>query len=214
MTASNFAAPPHSLQRFLFDSLFPIIYSEWSHLSHTTLSLASQFPLKFSPNSLIWESWVPAIWEPKTSNLVIYYLKKCLIPHSTESPSSAFYFRHLEKFGGFFWHLVPFPHWVSGWSILYAKHFLCTGLHCGGPPPDFFKFFQYNFNARLSLIEGFSGCSVVRNMPANAGDMGSILGREDPLEKEMITHSSILAWKPPWTEEPGGLQSIRSSIRD
>ena len=33
------------------------------------------------------------------------------------------------------------------------------------------------------------------------------LGREDPLEKEMITHSSILTWKIPWTEEPGGLQS-------
>ena len=35
------------------------------------------------------------------------------------------------------------------------------------------------------------------------------LGQEDPLVKEMATHSSILAWKIPWTEEPGGLQSIR-----
>ena len=34
------------------------------------------------------------------------------------------------------------------------------------------------------------------------------LGREDPLEKEMVTHSSILAWRIPWTEEPGGLQSM------
>ena len=33
-------------------------------------------------------------------------------------------------------------------------------------------------------------------------------GREDPLEKEIATHSSILAWRIPWTEEPGGLQSI------
>ena len=38
----------------------------------------------------------------------------------------------------------------------------------------------------------------------------SSLGREDPLEKEMATHSSILAWKIPWTEEPGGLQSMGS----
>ena len=37
----------------------------------------------------------------------------------------------------------------------------------------------------------------------NAGDPGSIPGREDPLEKEMATHSSILAWKIPWTEELG-----------
>ena len=36
------------------------------------------------------------------------------------------------------------------------------------------------------------------------------LGQEDPLEKEMVTHSSILAWRIPWTEEPGGLQSIAS----
>ena len=34
------------------------------------------------------------------------------------------------------------------------------------------------------------------------------LGQEDPLEYEMVTHSSILAWKIPWTEEPGGLQSV------
>ena len=40
------------------------------------------------------------------------------------------------------------------------------------------------------------------------------LGREDPLEKEMATHSSILAWRIPWTEEPGGLQSMGSqSVR-
>ena len=37
--------------------------------------------------------------------------------------------------------------------------------------------------------------------------MGSISGREDPLEKEMATHSSILSWEILWTEEPGGLQS-------
>ena len=35
------------------------------------------------------------------------------------------------------------------------------------------------------------------------------LGREDPLEEEMATHSSILAWEMPWTEEPGGLQSMQ-----
>ena len=39
------------------------------------------------------------------------------------------------------------------------------------------------------------------------------LGREDPLEKEMATYSSILAWRIPWTEEPGGLQSMRSQSR-
>ena len=40
------------------------------------------------------------------------------------------------------------------------------------------------------------------------------LGWEDPLEKEMATHSSMLAWKTPWTEEPGGLQSMRLQESD
>ena len=42
------------------------------------------------------------------------------------------------------------------------------------------------------------------------GDAGSVLGQEDPLEKEMAAHSSILAWEIPWTEEPGRLQSMGS----
>ena len=57
---------------------------------------------------------------------------------------------------------------------------------------------------------GFPGSSVVKRAPANAGDLGSIPGREDPLEKEMAVHSSSLAWESPWTEEPGGLQSMGS----
>ena len=50
----------------------------------------------------------------------------------------------------------------------------------------------------------FPGGSVEKNPPANAGDLGS----EGPLEEEMATHSSILAWEIPWTGEPGGLQSM------
>ena len=52
---------------------------------------------------------------------------------------------------------------------------------------------------------------MVKNKPTNAGDVrnaGSILGQEDPLEDGMATHSSILAWRIPWTEKPGELQSI------
>ena len=54
---------------------------------------------------------------------------------------------------------------------------------------------------------------VVKNLPAIAGDVrGSVqsLGWEGPLEEGMATHSGILAWKIPWTEEPGGLQSMGS----
>ena len=51
---------------------------------------------------------------------------------------------------------------------------------------------------------------MVKNLPAMRESRVRSLGQEDPLEKEMATHSSILAWKIPWTEESGGLQSIRS----
>ena len=51
---------------------------------------------------------------------------------------------------------------------------------------------------------------MIKNPPANAGDMGSILGQDDPLEKEMATPSIIFSWRIPWTEESGGLQSMGS----
>ena len=54
---------------------------------------------------------------------------------------------------------------------------------------------------------------MVKSLPADAGDpktQGGSLGQEDPLEKEMAIHFYILAWKIPWTEESGGLQSIGS----
>ena len=58
--------------------------------------------------------------------------------------------------------------------------------------------------------QGFPGGSDGKESACNAGDLGSIPELEDPLEKGMATHSSILAWRIPWTEKPGGLQSIRS----
>ena len=54
---------------------------------------------------------------------------------------------------------------------------------------------------------------VVKNTNANSGDIrdiGLIPGSEDPLEEDRATYSSILAWRIPWTEEPGRLQSIMS----
>ena len=56
---------------------------------------------------------------------------------------------------------------------------------------------------------GFQGGAVVKNLPANEATQElwvPSLGWEDPLEKEMATHTSILAWKIPWKEEPGGLR--------
>ena len=51
---------------------------------------------------------------------------------------------------------------------------------------------------------------MVKNLPAVQETWVPSLGREDPLEKGIATHSSVLAWRIPWTEEPGGLQAMGS----
>ena len=56
------------------------------------------------------------------------------------------------------------------------------------------------FNAGASLV-----AQMVKNLPALQESRVLSLGREDPLEADVATHSSILAWRIPWTEEPGGL---------
>ena len=60
----------------------------------------------------------------------------------------------------------------------------------------------------LMTCLGFPGGSVVKNLPAIQEMQIQSLGQEDPLQKEMATHSSILAWRIPWTEKPGEPQSM------
>ena len=57
---------------------------------------------------------------------------------------------------------------------------------------------------------GFPGGSVIKNLSANVRDLGSIPGSVRSLREGMATYSSILTWEIPWTEEPGGLQSMLS----
>ena len=60
----------------------------------------------------------------------------------------------------------------------------------------------------LQYSWAFLVVQTVKNLPAMEETWVRSLGWEDPLEKGMVTHSSILAWRIPWTEEPGGLQSM------
>ena len=59
-------------------------------------------------------------------------------------------------------------------------------------------------------MQTFLVAQMVKNLPAMQDSQVQSLGQENPLEKGMVTHSNILAWKAPWTEEPGGLQSMGS----
>ena len=68
-----------------------------------------------------------------------------------------------------------------------------------------------NFSASPILTRRASlKAQLVKNSPVMQETLAQFLGWEGPLEKEMATHSSILAWRIPWTEEPGGLQYMGS----
>ena len=71
---------------------------------------------------------------------------------------------------------------------------------------------KHNIKIQLQSHRGFPSGSAVKNLLANAGEVQGMcvgsLGQEDPLEEGMATHSSILAWRIPWKEKPGRLQSV------
>ena len=71
-----------------------------------------------------------------------------------------------------------------------------------------YKPFKVNLGKYVEILQGFPCGSDCKASAYNAGDPGSIPCLEDSLEKEMATHSSVLAWKIPWTEEPSRLQSM------
>ena len=91
------------------------------------------------------------------------------------------------------WCHFPFPPLPQPLSLVLAHFFL-----------NFFLYMSLSF-FRASLV-----AQTVKCLPTMRETWVRSLGREDPLEKEMPTHSSILAWKIPWTEDPCGLQSTGS----
>ena len=76
--------------------------------------------------------------------------------------------------------------------------------------------FPAAFGARYGQVDRLTSlvAQMVKHLPTMWETQVRSLGQEDPLEKEMATHSSTLAWRIPWTEEPGGLQSIGSQESD
>ena len=73
----------------------------------------------------------------------------------------------------------------------------------------YFTYSEVNYLVTSSYSRGASLVAQwVKNLHALQETQVQFLGQEDPLEKEMAIHSSILAWRIPWTEEPGGLQSM------
>ena len=94
---------------------------------------------------------------------------------------------------------------------MFAKHLLCAkhvAVKNQNRSVTVSKERQKINKREVSSHMGFPGGSVVKNLPAVQETWVQSLGWEDPLKKEMATHSSILAWEIPWTEDPGELQSM------
>ena len=90
-------------------------------------------------------------------------------------------------------------------GFIYANNIIGTRL--SRIRSNRYSFFttEDNIHTYMGTYRDFPGGSDGKASAYNAGDPGLILGQGDPLEKEMATHSSALAWKIPWTEEPGRL---------
>ena len=79
--------------------------------------------------------------------------------------------------------------------------------------PKYYKMFLFHEIIEMIVVNGCFGlpwCSDGKNPPAMQATQIQSLGSKDPLKKGMATHSSILAWRIPWTEEPGGFQCMGS----
>ena len=102
--------------------------------------------------------------------------------------------------------------WCEPIGFTLLAHFMFTLLYC--PPVKKIRGSEESFIRRATLPCGLFWASpvaqTVKRLPAMQETWVQSLGQEDPPEKEMATHSSTRAWKIPWTEEPGRLQSMRS----
>ena len=115
------------------------------------------------------------------------------------------------------WFLLGLPNLISlqskGLSRVFSSTTVCKHQFFSAQPSlqtnshitcDYWKNHSFDYmDLRLHS-------SVIKNLPAKQEMRVQSLSREDPLEKGMVTHSSIPAWRIPWTEKPGGLQSMGS----
>ena len=99
-----------------------------------------------------------------------------------------------------------------GLNLCFPLQWKCRVLTTGPPGKSLTIFWEHHLLILVSAKDyiGFPGGSVVKNPSAMRETPVWSQGQEDPPEKEMTTHSSILAWRILWTEEPGGLQTIGS----
>ena len=96
-------------------------------------------------------------------------------------------------------------HFKYGSVYMSIPNFLTMCFSPSSPVATISSFIVLLFLDEASLV-----AQTVKHLPAMRETWVQSLGWEDPLEKEMATHSSILAWRIPWTEETGGLQSVGS----
>ena len=105
--------------------------------------------------------------------------------------------------------IIPLTCTIPFWG----QHPIFTPWVSQGSPREWWVCFPSSLRAHQLTMEGWNCCWLIKNLPANTGDVrdrGSIPGLGRSPRKGQRTHSNILGWRIPWTEEPGLLQSIGS----
>ena len=94
---------------------------------------------------------------------------------------------------------------ILAWRIPMDRGAWWAAVHGGHKESDATK---HSTAKHKNCIHGFAGSSAVTNLPSVREMQVQSLGQKDPPEEKMVTYCSILAWRIPWTEEPGGLHFI------
>ena len=138
-----------------------------------------------------WVEAFPTWTEEVTKNLI-----KEIVPHFRISQS-------IQSDNG--------PGFTSKITLQVAKTLgINYSLHAAWRPQSWGKVEKMNDTLKQTTVGASLVAQRLKHLPAMQETWVWTLGKEDPLEKEMATHSSILAWRIPWTEEPGGPQSTGS----
>ena len=144
----------------------------------------------------MWFALGTTLWEP-------WVLRVHFLPYAF-NPGKVPYHRRM------FFLKMPLPHALRDWELCWGGEILRRKFwETLGQSAD-----KGLLQVRTRLPWWLNGGgSTVKNSPAKQEIGVQSLGQEDPLEKKVATHSSILVWEIPWTEEPGGLQSTGSQKR-
>ena len=180
--------------------MLSLLYSLFPHLTSEPMKLVSCVQLFVTP-------WTVALFHPwnfsgKSTGVGCHFLLQGIFLTQGSNPGLPHCRQMLYRLSH-----QGSPHLTVNHIHVFSSLYLCTSV---------LYMYMYNHKHVISFLYFFvflglfPGGSGSKESVCNAGYLVWLLGQEDPLEKGMATHSSILSWRIPWTQDPGGLQSMGS----